>query len=243
MNRKTDQERIREFNDRNAPFYIVDLGNDNYSLCLPHDLLSEEYADYGQAAFDAYAEELGEPSRDKNGFPAYGNGYEWEAAFQKAFENDPNLTKISFDSECGGFFCDCGELSVLEDLGRRFKELCEDAERFTPIVSAGIREAEARQAEENWLMRTVRGYLMKYPAATFEIRTPDGDIEISPETGRVLLDGSLMCIGKGDKAHFAEDILNQQVCAVQRDLFDQDRFQMKTEIEQEENPTREMTLK
>lgn len=40
-----------------------------------------------------------------DGFYTHGSGYEWEAAFRQAFEDDPNIDKITFDCESGGFFC------------------------------------------------------------------------------------------------------------------------------------------
>ena len=153
------KERIEAFNKAIAPFYIVDHEDGGYSLCLPLDLLSDDYYPYCQDAFNAYAEENGEPARDENGLKTHGNGYEWEAAFRQAFADDPNIGRILFDCEAGGFFCECADLSLIEDFGKRFKEICEDTERFTPIVSEGIKNAEARRAEQEKLMRTVKGSL------------------------------------------------------------------------------------
>lgn len=99
------KERIEAFNEENRPFYIVDHDAGKFSLCLPLDFLHEEYEDFGQAAFDAYAIEIGEPPVDSRGFHTHGNGYEWESAFHQTFADDPNIDKILFDCEAGGFFC------------------------------------------------------------------------------------------------------------------------------------------
>ena len=50
-------ERIEAFNKAFAPFYIVDHEDGGYSLCLPLDLLSDDYYPYCQDAFNAYAGE------------------------------------------------------------------------------------------------------------------------------------------------------------------------------------------
>lgn len=78
----TVNEQINEFNKEISPFYIVAHDNVDYSLCLAFSFLEDEYADYGQAAFDAYAKEIGQPERDRQGFCTHGNGYEWDAAFE-----------------------------------------------------------------------------------------------------------------------------------------------------------------
>ena len=109
------KERIERFNHENRPFYIVDHDGGQFSLCLPLDFLDDEFENYGQAAFDAYALEIGEPPINRQGFQTHGNGYEWEAAFCQAFADDPNIDKILFDCESGGFFCYTADLSLLED--------------------------------------------------------------------------------------------------------------------------------
>ena len=42
----TVQERIKQFGEKNAPFYICDHENGKYSLCLPLDFLSGDYEDF-----------------------------------------------------------------------------------------------------------------------------------------------------------------------------------------------------
>ena len=147
------KQRIDKFNRETPPFYIVAHDDGQFSLCLPLDLLSDDYYPYCQDAFDAYAVEIGEPAYSKNGLRTHGNGYEWEAAFRQAFRDDPNLKKILFDCEAGGFFCYADDLSLIEYFGSRFREICEDTETFTEIVSNGIKNMEAWQAEQEKLMK------------------------------------------------------------------------------------------
>ena len=130
MNKENIDERIEEFNKILAPFYLVSHDDGMYSLCLYINVLKD---DYGQAAFDAYAEAKGEPSRDEHGFVAYGSGDDWAAAFREAFKDDVNLKRIHFDCESSGFFCRGFDLDLMADFGKRFKDLCEDTERFIPI--------------------------------------------------------------------------------------------------------------
>lgn len=228
-----NKQRIDKFNQENPPFYIVDHDNGTFSLCLPLDFLSGEYRLYCQDAFNAYTTEIGESAYSKNGLKTHGDGYEWEAAFREAFKDDPSISKIFFDCEMGGFFCDAGDLSLIEDFGRRFKEICEDTERFTPIVSQGIKNAEARAAEQERLMRTVKGQIMANPSATFEIMTPDGNIRITPEDGKVLLDMDTEVVRIGDTFVPTHELLNQEITDMQRDLFDSNLIRLKTEEPEE----------
>lgn len=227
------KQRIKAFNEENAPFYIVDLGDGRFSLCLPLDMLGDEYYPYCQDAFDAYAAEIGEPDRSKSGLRTHGNGYEWESAFREAFKDDPNIEKILFDCEMGGFFCDADDLSLIEDFGRRFKNICEDTKRFTPIVSEGIKNAEAWAAEQERLMKTVRGQLMSHPSATFEIMTPDGNIRITPKDSKALLDGGRQSVTIDGVIYASYELLDQEVTDMQTDLFDQNLIRMKTEEPEE----------
>ena len=135
--------RINEFNLENRPFYIVDHDDGTFSLCLPLDMLNGQYADYCQTAFDRYAKSIGEPTTTSIGLKTHGNGYEWEAAFRQAFRNDPNIGRVLFDCETGGFFCSCDDLDILEDFGVRFKDVCEDTNHFTEVITEGIQFQEA----------------------------------------------------------------------------------------------------
>lgn len=223
------EARIQAFNDANRPFYIVAHDDGKFSLCLPLDFLGEDFDLYCQSAFDAYAAEVGDPLLTERGLRTHGNGYEWEAAFRQAFEGDPNLEKIFFDCEAGGFFCTAGSLELLEDYGSRFKAICEDAEKFTPIVSQGIRKAEAWEKEQERLMRTVRGQLLRRPTASFEIMTPEGNVRLTPEDTKKLIDGEMPLVKIGDTIFASQELLDQEVTGIQSDLFDPNLVRMKTE--------------
>ena len=81
------QREIKAFNTECEPFYIVSHDDGSFSLCLACSSLSSEYKDYGQEAFNRYAKEKGEPIKDAQGFYNRGSGYEWQAAFKKAFSD------------------------------------------------------------------------------------------------------------------------------------------------------------
>ena len=197
-------------------------------MCVPLDRLSEEYCLYCQDAFDAYAAEIGESAYSQNGLKTHGSGYEWEAAFRETFKENANIKNILFDCEAGGFFCYTNDLSLLEDFGSRFKDICENTKRFTPIVSAGIKNMVAWEAEQERLMKTVRGQLLKNPAAVFEIMTPNGNIRIMPEDSRALLNGNQKFLSIDGVAYAADELLNQELVGMQRDLFDKSLIRMKT---------------
>ena len=220
--------RIKEFNRENRPFYIVDHDDGTFSLCLPFDLLSGEYADYCQAAFDKYAESIGEQPYNSIGLKTHGNGYEWEAAFRQIFRNDPNIGRILFDCEAGGFFCSCDDLDIIEDFGIRFKDVCEDTDRFSKFIAQGIIKQEKWEREQEQLMKTVRGQLMKHPSAVFEIKTPDGDIRLSPNDIKMLLSGEMNTVVIEDCHDAAFELLDQEVLEMQVDIFDDSRIRMKT---------------
>ena len=103
------EERIERFNEENAPFYLVDHGNE-YSLCFLLGGTPTAAAEYGQYAFDHYAETV-----------------------EEAFEDDPAFHKVYFDCESSGFFCISEDLSVLESFGSSFKSLVENREEFTRL--------------------------------------------------------------------------------------------------------------
>lgn len=223
------ESQIDSFNKSNAPFYIVSHDDGIFSLCLPLSFLGGEYENYCQEAFDAYAVQIGEPIFSGSGLPSYGNGYEWEAAFQEAFADDANIKKVTFDCEAGGFFCTSAEFSVLEDFGKRFKTICEDTEKFTAIIADGIEHAEERQMEKERLMRTVRGRLMWRPTASFDILTPSGLIHLTAEDNKRLLNGEQSFVKIGDVTYASEEFLDQMITNLQRDLFDHDLIKMTTE--------------
>ena len=137
----TNEERIKQFEQQNPPFMLYDHNDGSFSLGLPFTFLEGRYKNYGQAAFNRYAIERGDPVKN-GGLYTPGNGYEWETVFQKAFEQDENLQRIDFDSEAGAFFCYTDDLSLLEDFGRRFRDICEDQESFASLVREALAETE-----------------------------------------------------------------------------------------------------
>ena len=223
------KERIEAFNRENKPFYIVDHEGGKFSLCLPLDMLPEEYYPYCQDAFDAYAEEIGVSKLQLSGRHRFGDGYDWQAAFTQAFAGDPNMEKISFDCEASGFFCGSHDLAVLEQSGAKFREICTDTARFTPIVSQGIRRMQQQMAERERLMKTVRGQLMANPRAEFHIMTPDGPVTLHPADIKDLLEGSRTTIDIEGVHYAAFELLDQEVTASQMDLFNENCIRMKTE--------------
>ena len=223
------KERIEVFNRENKPFYIVDHEGGKFSLCLPLDMLPDEYYPYCQEAFDAYAEETGASKCLLSGRHRFGDGYDWQAAFCQAFAGDPNLEKISFDCEASGFFCGSHDLGVLEQYGTKFREICTDTAQFTPIVSQGIRRMQQQMAERERLMKTVRGQLMANPRAVFHIMTPDGSLTLHPDDTKDLLDGKRPIIVIEGTRHADFEILEQEVIASQTDLFNENCIRMKTE--------------
>ncbi len=234
------EQRIDELNQELDPFYLVDHGNCTFSLCAMINEMDEEF---GQAAFDAYAEEIGEDPRDEQGYITFGSGYDWASAFKEAFKDDPNLKRIRFDCEGSGFFCDGDDLEMMADFGKRFRALCQDTEKFTPIVSEGMKNEAIRQAEEERLAHTVRGQIMSHPLAEFHVRTADGDFKVAAGNGKKLLDGSMATITSLSGVELtADEFLDQRISASQQDLFDENSFKLMAEMEQEEilSPTMKM---
>ena len=139
------------------------------------------------------------------------------------------MEKISFDCEASGFFCGCDDLDMLEQYGAKFREICTDNARFTPIVSQGIRSMEQRMKEQERLMKTVRGQLMGKPKAVFHIMTPDGTVTLHPADTKELLDGTRKTIDMDGVHYAAFELLDQEVVASQTDLFNDNCIRMKTE--------------
>jgi hypothetical protein len=135
---------------------------------------------------------------------------------------------VLFDCEAGGFFCSCDDLDIIEDFGIRFKDLCEDTAHFTEVIAEGIQYQEAWEKEQEQLMKTVRGQLMKHPSAVFEIKTPDGDIRLSPHNIKMLLSGEMNTVVIDDCHYAAFELLDQEVEAMQTDIFDGNLIRMKT---------------
>lgn len=222
-----NEQRIKAFNDQNSPFYIVDHEDGEFSLCFPLSYVPEKYEGFGQEAFNQYALQIGDPIMER-GFYTHGDEYEWEEVFKKAFENDSNIGKIEFDCEASGFFCYTDDLSLLEDFGSRFRTICMDKEGFTDLVCVALKEAAIRQAEEDALKNTLRGFFMEWPDSDAEIRAPDGDIRITAEKGQQLVAGTVESVIVNDSAISAEDFQNQEITHYQQNLFSDNHFQIKT---------------
>lgn len=225
----TIKEQINAFNKENAPFYVVSHDNGNFSLCLAFSFLKDDMENYGQEAFNAYAREIGEPVVDKQGFYTHGSGYEWDAAFKEAFKDDTNIDKIHFDSESGAFFCDCTDLSILMDFGTRFKSIVEDTEKFTQVVSDGIKADKLRQEAYEAVQYKIKGRLMDYSDWTFMVRTAQGDIRLTPGDIRDLLEGDVEHIRIGEKTILAKDFLMQDAYRMATDLFNPGTYQLITD--------------
>ena len=133
-----------------------------------------------------------------------------------------------FDCEAGGFFCSCDDLDIIEDFGIRFKDVCEDTDRFSKFIAQGIIKQEKWEREQEQLMKTVRGQLMKHPSAVFEIKTPEGDIRLSPNDIKMLLSGEMNTVVIEDCHYAAFELLDQEVEAMQTDIFDGNLIRMKT---------------
>lgn len=135
------RQRINKFNKENRPFYIVDHESGRYSLCLALSYLPKEYEHFGQEAFNRCTAVTGGRRF------THGSGYEWEHVFVKAFEGDPDSGRIEYDSEAGGFFCYSDSLSLLEDFGARFRDICMDGEEFAQLVSRALKEAAEKEKQ------------------------------------------------------------------------------------------------
>lgn len=139
------KQRIKKFNTEDKPFYLVDHDNGTYSLCLPISSLKGEYIDFCQEAFNCYALQAGDPVTDGR-FYTHGSGHEWKIVFEKAFENEKKLQQITFDCEATGFFCYSDDFDVIEEYGKRFREICRNEQKFTELVCKAL--SEDKQIEE-----------------------------------------------------------------------------------------------
>lgn len=239
------QERIDRFNRDNAPFYLVDLDSKGYSLCLALSFLPDEYEDFGQDAFNRYAEKIGDPILE-NGLYTHGNGYEWEEVFKKAFESDPNLSKIRFDCEAGGFFCDAEDLDLLEDMGKRFREVCMDAPRFAEITVSALHEAAIREDREREMLKTVRGFLTLNPKATVDLVVEEGHIRLHPEQAQALLQSPYIKIVDSNTGmatqYLASEILDQKIVFKHAVDFGEEHYTIIAEQQEYEEQNMDMSM-
>lgn len=219
------KQEIRAFDEACKPFYIVDHDNGTFSLCLAFTFLED---DYGQEAFNAYSREMGEPVKDNYGLYSHGNGYEWEAAFKEAFKDDPNIGRIRFDCESGGFFCYSDDLAIVKDFGTRFKALVDDQEAFTKVVSDGIKTYEKQRDEFAKIEFKILGRLTRHPDANFAIRTVHGDVRLTPGDVKDILAKEVERITVGSTSMPINDFLMQDAYHIQPDLFERNTFQLIT---------------
>lgn len=141
MSEMTKAQKIEAFNERNEPFYLVDHG-DKVSLCCVFHPTPDSQFSLGQEAFNRYTERIGDPVTDKYGMYTHGNGYEWEAVFRKAFEHDPNIGKVAYDCEAGGFFCYGESVDMMADFGQRFLRIMNDTDSLTELLCQAVPEEE-----------------------------------------------------------------------------------------------------
>ena len=130
------KEKIELFNESHKPFGITvyeDARYGKYNLEVPLNFLKGEYENYGRNAFNKYAEKIGEPVKE-DGLYTHGNGHEWKNVFCYYFSKEEGLEQINFDCEAGGFYCSSDNLDLLIDFGHRFRELCENEEKFESVV-------------------------------------------------------------------------------------------------------------
>lgn len=183
----TVKERIKQFEEENAPFTLYEHDNGRYSLGLRFTFFEGKYENYGQEAFNDYALQVGDPVKDGR-FYTHGNGYEWDTVFKKAFENDERIALIDMDSEAGSFFCKADDLSLLEEFGSRFRAMCEDKEGFSKLVCQALAEAEQESVfhQEN---RTVKWCIDGASRFSMEIITSEHHLHLTEGQGVDLLKG------------------------------------------------------
>ncbi|MFR5889633.1 MAG: hypothetical protein ACLUFM_01335 [Lachnospiraceae bacterium] len=187
------EKQIENFNNANAPFYVVAHDDGRFSLCLPIALLSDEYYPYCQTAFDNHAKEIGDEVCDERGLKTHGNGYEWDAAFREAFADEPNIGRIIFDSEAGGFFCNCDDLQILI---KPFKKICENTEVFAKTIAEGIKMPTSVKLSRNDSPNCPR---TAYAPSRmfFDIMTADGRVQLRRRISR--LSSLMRDCGKSDQ--------------------------------------------
>lgn len=144
---RPENERLEEVNQRLEPFELYPCDSGKYGLSLHFSFLQEPYENYGQAAFNRFAEENGEEAKNSFGLYTHGSGYEWEKVFQTAFQEDAGLREIEFESEAGGFYCYSSDITLLERMGLAFKAICEDQEQFQKAVNRALSDEQEELPE------------------------------------------------------------------------------------------------
>ena len=187
------KQRIKKFNTEEKPFYLVDLEDGTYGLCLLLSSLKGEYTDFGQEAFNCYAIQAGESITDGI-FYTHGDGYEWEIVFAKAFEKEENLRRIIFDCEATGFFCSSDVFDVIEEYGKRFRQICLNEQEFSQLVCEALTESRLLEEERKTIELTPflsevaawsksRGFEVEQKEAGIQIYSKGKFVAIVDETG------------------------------------------------------------
>jgi len=173
------RQRIKKFDTENKPFYLVDHEDGIYSLCLPLSSLKGKYIDFCQEAFNCYALQAGDPVTDGR-FYTHGSGHEWKTVFKKAFENEEKLKQITFDCEASGFFCYSESFEVIEEYGKRFREICMNERKFTELVCKAL--SEDKQLQDKTVTETMTPFLTEVAAWAkqkgFEIENTRNEVRI-----------------------------------------------------------------
>ncbi len=229
-----NEEKMTQFREKCPPFYIVE-NDGQFSLC--HFIFSDEAVAFCRNAFDRYSESVGDPVQDEYSCYTHGSGYEWEYAFRKAFEDEPDLKKISYDSEGDGFYCQSTDLDLMIRLGERFHEICTDENAFYDLICKAIPEGERMRAEDEHLRQSFRGFLLNHPYADSMLKTPQGRLRITPETAQKLLDGTVEKVFGEGFSMDAEELLGMKVDKANQDMFDENRYQVAIEPFEEQTET------
>lgn len=224
------KERIQAFNKNNSPLYLIDMDGESFHLCMQRDGLSDDDYFRVQDLFDDYAKANGETAKEGNRH-RYGGGNDWEAVFREAFKSDPNLQQITFDCEYSGFYCECTNFDLIEDFGRRFKEVFDNNKILQRCITDGIPAEKVRLEEEERLANCVEGYFLKHSCTDFYIRTTDADYYLDADMVKGVLDGSITSVKEEGNDSFidAEKLLALKVTAAQQDLFCEEYFRIKAE--------------
>ena len=237
MSKMSKAQKIAAFNENNHPFYLVDHKDEVSLCCVFHPMPGSEFS-LGQEAFNRYAESIGEPVKDRYGLYTHGSGYEWEYVFRKVFENDPNIDKVSYDCEAGGFFAYGEDVDMMADFGHRFLEIMQDEDALMGFIHEAISEGEQREAEMAELRSTVRGFLMEHPNASVNMMTPYGFVQLAPEDGKALLEGNPITIPNAVMGYTAaieaDSILDLHITACAPNSADPSSYSMITESPPEE---------
>lgn len=106
--------------------------------------------------------------------------------------------------------------------------MVDDTEKFTRIVSEGIKAEEQQQKAFDEIKNKVKGRLISNKESHFNIRTIHGDIHLSPGDIKDIMEGSVERITVGDTIMPIDDFLMQDASKIQADFFNPNTFQLIT---------------